>query len=100
YGPSVALRVLDHRYGVRSGRNARARHDLDALSRPQQTFKNASRADFTDAFEPRARRGRIRGPQGETVTRGTVEGRIVAVGKNRLRQDAAKGVLDFDGFTT
>ena len=40
----------------------------------------------------------VRGTHSETITSGPVEGRIIAVCKNGLGEDAAKRLLNFDGF--
>jgi hypothetical protein len=90
--------VFNHRYGICAGGNASARHDLDALPRSYRTFKDASSAEFADAFEPRARRGCIGGTHSEPVTRGSIEWRIIAVRKDRLGQDAAKRLFNLDDF--
>ncbi len=79
YAASIALRVFDHRHGVRSGRNARARHDFDALSCLQCAFKAAAGAQFADANDTGTRHNRIRGSHRKTIARGAVERRIVAI---------------------
>ncbi len=39
---SFALRVLNHRYRVGAWRNARARHDLDALARAHSACESSA----------------------------------------------------------
>ena len=90
--------VLDHHHGVRAVRHARARHDFDALPGPTTPSK-VPPARSSPMHSSRAPgRGRIRGTHGEAVARGAIEGRIIAVGRHMLGQDAAKRLLDFDGF--
>ena len=93
---AVALRVLDHRDGVRAARKGCASHDFDALSGLDSRCKVAARAKFADTFETRTGRLRIRGAHRKAVARRTVKGRIVAIGEDGLGQDAAKRLLDFN----
>ncbi len=59
-------------------------------------FKVSARAKFADAFEARARRLRVRCANCKTVAGRAIKGRIVAIGKDRRGQDAAKRLLDFN----
>jgi hypothetical protein len=56
-------------------------------------------ADLADDFEVRVR-GPIGGAEGETVSGGTVEGGLIAVGQNGLSEDAGAGLEErsFFGF--
>jgi hypothetical protein len=91
--------VLDHDDGISASGYARSSHDFDASTGLQDAFKNTSRAKLADTLKLRARRDRIRGPYRESVTSGTMEGRIIAVRTDRFRQHAPKGLFDFDGFS-
>ena len=87
--------VFHHHHGVRAGGQGSARHDLDRLTRADGAVKDGSGANFADHFEFS---GQIGGADGEPVASRACEGRIVAVGRDVLGQNAAGGLQGRDGF--
>ncbi len=94
--PAIALYVLDHHHGVGAARNGCAGHDLHALPGHHCNIQMPAGAKLANAFEARSGGLRIHGTHGKTIPHGPIEGRIVAIGKHRLSQNAAKGLLDFN----
>ena len=81
---SVNENVLDHHHRIGAGRHSRAGHDLHTLAGADHTIEAAARFDFASAAERGAGNGVI-GTQREAVANGSVEGRIIAIGHDRLR---------------
>ncbi len=90
--------MFDHGDGIGSGRNARARHDFDALAWPDCAREIAAGSQFAHAFESRAWDGDIRGTNRKSISCGAIEGRIVAIRADFPRQDTAKRLFDFNGL--
>jgi hypothetical protein len=76
--------VLDHDDGVRAWRDRGARHDFDRVTCPEHEFGMLAGADF--ARDPQ-RPGEVRGPYGESVAHGAVEGRVIPIGDRIPRQN-------------
>jgi hypothetical protein len=98
YGLTLTVRVFNHYDGIRAFGNASARHNLNALSRLKRSCKTAASAEFSNALQPSARCRSVRCSQSESIPRGAIEGRIVAVRTYIARQHSAKRLFDFDVF--
>jgi hypothetical protein len=93
---AIALNVLDHDDGIRAFGHSRAGHDFNALTFEHGSVELAASSQFTHTFESCAGRNRIRGADSETVARGAIEGRIVAIREDGSSENATERLLNFN----
>ena len=74
--------MLDHHDGIGAGRHGRAGHDLHALAGTYSAVEIAARLDLADAAQRRTR-PRVGGADGEAIADGTIERRVIAIGRRR-----------------
>ncbi len=83
----VPYAVFHHHYGICALRYRSAGHDLDRFARLHGAFELVSGLNFADdAKAP----GHVAGAHGKSVAHGAVEGRIITVGGDILRQHAGR----------
>ena len=81
--------MLDHHDRVRALGQWRTRHDFDRLTRGELLLEALARSDLPDKVEFGRNRFQVLGSNGETIPRGTMEGRIVPVGEDLFGEHAA-----------
>ncbi len=92
---AFTARVFKHHDGIRAGWNGGASHDLHASSRLQWSGDGIPCFDFADAWQFRAW-DRFCSAQGETVTRGAIEGRVRTIRFHVLGEHIAERVPNAD----
>ena len=86
---ALFARVFVHYHGVCAARHGRAGENANTFTRTDGAVESGAGAAFADQAQLRAGLGDIRGADGESIANRTIEGRIVAVGNDIFRQDAA-----------
>ena len=98
---AVALlraRVLDHYNSVRARRNRGAGHDLHALAGCERASKALSGSNFAYKLEFAAARAEIFRAHRETISRGAIKRRVIAIGAHRLSEHAAERFAERQRF--